>query len=113
VHFLGKRSGVSLVMKMAQLAADDRKTLGEAVNRTKREIEMYLASRIADLSSAELNARLQAEAVDVTLPGTVYARGFQHPLLKQYARCWTSLGRWDTRSFEDPKLNGTAITLNC
>jgi len=105
VQFLGKKSGVSLVMKeMAQLSANDRKTLGEAVNRAKREIETYLASRIEALSNEELNARLQAEAVDVTLPGTVYPRGFQHPLLKTVREMLDVFGQMGYTVFRGPEV---------
>ncbi len=84
IRFTGKKSVLTAVMQiMPRLRSnDERKTLGAAVNAAKVEIETALEDRRLQLGRRELEARLEAERVDVTLPGTPVQRGYQHPTLQ-------------------------------
>lgn len=83
VRFTGKKSALSQVMAaMGKLPAADRPTLGNAVNEAKRAVEEALAVQESNLRHRELQERLESERLDVTLPGTPYPRGYEHPLLK-------------------------------
>jgi phenylalanyl-tRNA synthetase alpha chain len=83
VRFAGRKSAISEVLQiMGSLDADGRKTLGAARNGVARDIDAALAARAVQLAAIELDARLEAERLDVTLPGTVYRRGYRQPLLE-------------------------------
>lgn len=80
-QFLGKAGRMTELMKgMAQLSPDEKKSRGAAINLAKQAIEAALASRRQALAEAELNAQLQAEALDVTLPGRQRGQGGLHPV---------------------------------
>ena len=75
-QFLGKSGRVTELMKgMAALSVEEKKTRGAAVNVAKQAIEAALNERRAALAEAELQRQLQAEALDVTLPGRVRGSG--------------------------------------
>ena len=79
--FLGKAGRVTELMKgMAALSVDEKKTRGAAINLAKQAIEAALNQRRAEMAAAELAAQLQAEALDVTLPGRQRGAGGLHPV---------------------------------
>jgi phenylalanyl-tRNA synthetase alpha chain len=80
VRYLGRSSELTEIKKsIGTLSPEERKEVGRTANLTSREIEGALEARTGELSVAEREARLRAEAVDVTLPGVPYARGNLHP----------------------------------
>ncbi|WP_295532253.1 phenylalanine--tRNA ligase subunit alpha [uncultured Pseudacidovorax sp.] len=86
-QFLGKSGRVTELMKgMAQLPVDEKKTRGAAINMAKQAIEAALNARRQALADAELNAQLQAEALDVTLPGRRRVGGGLHPVARAQER---------------------------
>jgi phenylalanyl-tRNA synthetase alpha chain len=79
--FLGKSGRITELMKgMAALTVDEKKSLGAAINLAKQAIEAALNQRRQALADAELQAQLQAEALDVTLPGRQRGQGGLHPV---------------------------------
>ncbi len=80
-RFLGKSGQITELMKgMAQLSVDEKKSRGAAINQAKQAIEAALTARRQALAEAELQAQLQAEALDVTLPGRQRGAGGLHPV---------------------------------
>ena len=80
-RFLGKSGQVTELMKgMAALPVDEKKTRGAAINVAKQAIEAALNARRQALADAELQKQLQAEALDVTLPGRARGEGGLHPV---------------------------------
>lgn len=80
-QFLGKSGRVTELMKgMAQLPVEVKKTRGAAINVVKQAIESALNSRRKALADQELEVQLKAEALDVSLPGRIAARGGLHPV---------------------------------
>lgn len=81
VEFLGRKGPISSIGKsLGELEVEDRKIVGQAANRVREVIESAIASKLEELSHSEQTARLQAERVDVTLPGRTPAMGKLHPL---------------------------------
>jgi phenylalanyl-tRNA synthetase alpha chain len=79
--FLGKSGRITELMKgMAALTVDEKKSLGAAINLAKQAIEKALNDRRQALADAELQMQLQAEALDVTLPGRQRGQGGLHPV---------------------------------
>ncbi len=79
--FLGKSGRITELMKgMAALPVEQKKSLGAAINLAKQAIEAALNARRQALADAQLQAQLQAEALDVTLPGRQRGQGGLHPV---------------------------------
>ena len=79
--FLGKSGKITEMMKgMAALSVDEKKARGAAINLAKQAIEAALTARRQGLADAELQVQLQAEALDVTLPGRQHGQGGLHPV---------------------------------
>ncbi|MEE4295759.1 MAG: phenylalanine--tRNA ligase subunit alpha [Wenzhouxiangella sp.] len=81
VRFLGKKGSLTgLLKQLGQLPADQRREAGQAVNRCKRALEEAINERQATLGNEQLNARLSAEQIDITLPGRQHEAGGLHPV---------------------------------
>jgi phenylalanyl-tRNA synthetase alpha chain len=65
---------------LAALPVDGKKSRGAAINVAKQAIESALAERRQALADAELEQQLQAEALDVSLPGRMREPGGLHPV---------------------------------
>ena len=81
VGFAGKQGLLSEVMReMGKLAPADKPLLGKEINRVKASFEAAYAAREAELKAAALAEQLNAEQIDVTLPGLELAVGSEHPI---------------------------------
>jgi phenylalanyl-tRNA synthetase alpha chain len=77
----GKKSPLKdLLRTLRELPADDRPAFARDVNEAQEAIERELAAAAERVESAALDARLSAEWIDPTLPGTAPRRGARHPL---------------------------------
>lgn len=85
--FLGKNGIITGFMKgLAQLPPDQKKAEGARINKAKQEIEALLTARREQFARDELNQRLAAETIDVTLPGRGRAMGGIHPVIQSWQR---------------------------
>jgi phenylalanyl-tRNA synthetase alpha chain len=81
ITVLGKKGGLSEVLKgLGAVPASDRPKIGAAANEWKRKIEEALATRKATLESAAMDAEIQSQRVDFTLPSRFTHRGALHPI---------------------------------
>ena len=81
VKYLGKKGELTAVLKMmGKLSAEERPVMGQVANAVRADIEEKLESVKAKLAARALEARLLAEAVDVTIPGVPVAHGHKHPM---------------------------------
>ncbi len=81
VQYLGKKgSFTDLLKSLGQLPADERPAAGEKINQAKKALQQAIESRKGELVSAALDARLNAERLDVTLPGRRQSKGGLHPI---------------------------------
>ena len=80
VRFLGKKGELTAILKqMGRLSAEERPVVGALANEVREAITADIARRTKELESAALAARLDAEEIDVTLPGKAPAQGKRHP----------------------------------
>jgi phenylalanyl-tRNA synthetase alpha chain len=71
VRFLGRKAELpNLLRGVAELPPEQRGAVGRAANEARRALEQAIEARRAQLEAAELDARLAADVVDVTLPGS-------------------------------------------
>ena len=79
VAFLGKKGSLTSVLRgLGTLSPEERPAVGSVANEVRTAIEEALEQRRSALAAAELEARVSAEAVDVTLPGRARPVGSQH-----------------------------------
>ncbi len=81
VRYLGKKGELTAILKgMGGLSPEERKAVGQAANEARAVIEAALAEKLTELKAAELDAKLAAEVLDVTMPGTHSPIGKRHPI---------------------------------
>ena len=76
---LGKKGSLTALMHMmGKVPPEERPAMGKLANTVRANVDAALAGRKEQLARAVLDARIQAEAVDVTLPGRRLTPGTQH-----------------------------------
>ena len=81
VKYLGKKGPITEALRgMRDLSAEERPKVGAYANELKAKAEGKLSEKETLLSAAALEAQLQAEAIDVTLPGEKPTTGTKHVL---------------------------------
>ena len=84
VQYLGRKGQLTGLLRLVgTLPPEEKPTFGAAVNARKDELTALLDQKRSLLASAERSARLAADAIDVTLPGTAFPCGTQHPITRQ------------------------------
>ena len=96
VRYLGKKGLLTEVLKgMKDVSAEERPRVGQLVNDARKEIENNLDSMRTEFENRLMQARLQAEEIDVTLPGKKNALGHSHPnnvILRQVEDIFVGMG---------------------
>jgi phenylalanyl-tRNA synthetase alpha chain len=70
VRYLGRKAELTTILRgIADLPAEERGQVGGAANKTRKGLESQLEARVEQLDASELDAKLIADQVDVTLPG--------------------------------------------
>jgi phenylalanyl-tRNA synthetase alpha chain len=96
VKYLGKKGELTAVLKMmGKLTAEERPVMGALANAVRADIEAKLEERKTAANAAALEAKLAAESIDVTIPGTAVAVGHQHPMnqvLQQIKEMFVGMG---------------------
>ena len=70
VRFLGRKSELTAILRsIGELPPEERGPVGQAANAVRTRLEELIAARGRELEAAELEARLERDRIDVTLPG--------------------------------------------
>ena len=86
IDVLGRKAPLVLALReLGSLDPEERRTRGADLNRARRSLEELVERRSRELGEAELEERLRADRLDVTLPGAVPPRGYAH-LIEQTRR---------------------------
>ena len=93
VAFMGKKGKVTELMKgLGKLSAEERPAAGQKINQVKQTIQALVTGKIKAQQEAELNKKLAAESVDVTLPGRSQEIGNIHPVNRTIERIESFFG---------------------
>jgi phenylalanyl-tRNA synthetase alpha chain len=104
-RFLGKSGRVTELLKgLATLPPEQKKSRGAEINQVKGRIEAALQARRERLAEAELQAQLQAEALDVTLPGRRRGTGALHPIMRTQERIEAIFGSMGFDVADGPEI---------
>jgi phenylalanyl-tRNA synthetase alpha chain len=81
-RWLGRKGGlVTAEMKaLGRLSPDERRAAGQRLNEFKQEVEAAIEKLLAGFAAGREAAQLQAERIDVTLPGRRIPAGHLHPI---------------------------------
>jgi phenylalanyl-tRNA synthetase alpha chain len=81
IEALGRKGFLANVSKQfARLAPEERANAGKLLNAVKQELETALDRKKEAFAAAAMNARLESEWVDLTLPSPGPKRGSLHPV---------------------------------
>ncbi len=81
VELLGKKGELTAVLKgMGKLSAEERPAVGQLANEVRGFIENTIETKKAEFEAAIERAKIESEAIDVTMPGTKVELGKKHPL---------------------------------
>ncbi len=81
VKYLGKKGPIPQVLGgMGKLDPAERPRVGARANEVKEAIQSDLDRTRTALQAAQIQARLEAETIDVTMPGVFRPQGRVHPL---------------------------------
>ncbi|MCL6647095.1 MAG: phenylalanine--tRNA ligase subunit alpha [Chloroflexi bacterium] len=112
-RFLGRKGALNELLRgLGTLPADQRPVVGAEANRLKRELEAAFEQRREALVARARAAALEADRVDITLPGRPPVIGTLHPttqMIRRITEIFASLGfdivtgpevEWDYYNFE-------------
>jgi phenylalanyl-tRNA synthetase alpha chain len=113
VTYLGRKGQLTQVLRgLSSLPIGERKKQGAAANRLKNTLEAALEARASALEERKVAHAIEAERLDVTLPGVPVRRGRLHPVtqtLRDVLQAFRSMGfqvaegpeiEWDHYNFE-------------
>ncbi len=81
VKYFGKKGDLSQILKgMGKLDASERPKIGSLANTVKEAVQSDLDNKRETLQKAAIQAQLEAETLDVTMPGTYRPQGRVHPI---------------------------------
>jgi len=117
IEFIGKKGKITgALKKIGSLPAEDRADYGKRVNEIKEILLTAHEDRAEVLRQQELDAAMEAGAIDVTLPGRRQELGRLHPstkTLRQIREIFAEMGFqvYRSRDVEDDDTNFTALNI--
>ncbi len=87
VRYLGKKGAITAQLKaLGGMDPETRRAVGQRINQAKRTVQAAIEARREALVAVQIRARLEAERVDVTLPGRGIPPGGLHPVTRTLRR---------------------------
>jgi len=85
VDYLGRKGALTAILRgLADLPPADRAAVGKVANEVQERLRAAIEERAAEIADLEHRLRLEAEALDVTLPGRHQRIGHRHPLTQVF-----------------------------
>ena len=104
ISYLGRQGSVTQILRgLGELPQEERRATGQAANALRGDLEAALEGRRRDVESAAM-ARLEAEAIDVTLPGRKNLVGRLHPITQTLRDMLDALGEMGFQVAEGPEV---------
>ena len=113
VAILGKKGKITEMMKtLGALPQEEKIAMGKNLNILKSEVEKALNAQKSALETQELNARLAAETIDVTLPVRPEQQGRLHPISQIYEEVVAIFGQMGFEVAEGPDIEDQFHNFN-
>ena len=105
-HDLLGRSGLmtAVLRRLGSIPAAERPAIGQRANEVRDELEMAIRSRLDELRSGDLDARLREEAIDMSAPGRPMRVGHLHPVLTTIRDLREIFHAYGFEVFEGPEI---------
>ena len=113
VSYLGRRGRLTTILRgIGELPSEHRQNVGSLGNQVKATLEACLAEKLQALKEVEVSRLVEAEGIDVTLPGRPISTGRLHPttqIVRQICDAFVAMGfqivegpevEWDKYNFE-------------
>jgi len=101
----GKKSPLKLALKgLGALPPADRPAAAQALNQAAAQIDLELAQAREALEQRAIQAQIDAEWQDLTLPGVAPQRGMRHPVLDTEERLAALMRRLGFAVVEGPEV---------
>jgi phenylalanyl-tRNA synthetase alpha chain len=82
VQYLGKKGMLTEVLKnLGSMSPEERPKVGQAVNNAKQKVQSLLKEQLDKFEQQQLQKKLAAESIDITLPGRGQSEGSLHPVM--------------------------------
>ena len=105
VQYLGKKGHLTLqLQQLGKLPPEERRTAGQEINKAKQAVQALLVARKDALQRAELEAKLAAETIDVTMPGRRIENGGIHPVTRTIERIESFFGELGFTTEAGPEI---------
>lgn len=79
VKYLGRKGLLTAALKnLTSFSDEERPIVGKLANEVREEIEAMLATKESEISSSELDEKLESQTIDITLPGDAQKLGHLH-----------------------------------
>ena len=105
LEYLGKKGRLTVVLRgIGALAAEDRPKVGAVANDVQGTMRDAFGAARAGLRTRELQARLEAEAIDATTPGRPFRRGTYHPIVATVDRIAEIFRQFGFVTYEGPEV---------
>ncbi|MBQ8436309.1 MAG: phenylalanine--tRNA ligase subunit alpha [Alphaproteobacteria bacterium] len=113
VAILGKKGRITELMKtLGTLSQEEKIALGKGLNILKSEVEKALSDQKSTLETKELEAKLAAEKIDVTLPIRPENQGRLHPISQIYEEVVAIFGQMGFSVAEGPDIEDQFHNFN-
>lgn len=90
--YLTKKGPIQQLLKdLGSLAPEEKKTMGQVINRLRDEIQLFFDEKRRSLEEQQLQESLAKETIDVTLPGKREPQGSLHPVMRTLDKALTVL----------------------
>lgn len=100
----GKGEVTQTIRQLGSLSAEQRPAFGKAVNELKTHLTARFEQRQEDLRASDLARRLEADSVDITLPGRAPVIGTLHPVTQMIREVTDIFGRLGFQVMEGPEV---------
>ena len=105
VEYLGKKGHITALLKgLGGLSAEERPAAGAEINRVKEALSDQISESKLRLDQAAVDARLEAEKIDVTLSGRGQHAGGLHPVTRTIERISEFFGSIGFEVVEGPEI---------
>ncbi|MBI2874869.1 MAG: phenylalanine--tRNA ligase subunit alpha [Firmicutes bacterium] len=117
IEFLGKKGMITYLLKgLGQLPPEARREAGIRINLLRQEVEDLITLKESSLGREAEARRLEAEVIDVTLPGKGTPLGSRHPVnlvILEIKKIFVSLGFevWEGPEIETDYYNFEALNI--
>jgi phenylalanyl-tRNA synthetase alpha chain len=68
------------IIELKNVPNEEKPKMGQLINETKAFISTLIDTKIKKLQEEELEAKLNAESIDITLPGVNFKSASKHPM---------------------------------